>query len=185
MFPFYIKIKQDGNTILKNQTKVQNTQKNEVSMSNFFSELINNDFITVAFWSWFIAQVLKTIIHLAVIREFNWERLVGSGGMPSSHSSTVTSLATIAFFQFGASSFEFAFAFIFALVVMHDASGVRQETGKQARILNEMMELLADMSNSVMPMDEKLKEFVGHTKLQVAMGAILGIVVACVYYYFL
>ena len=73
-----------------------------------------------------------------------------------------------------------AIAAIFAIIVMHDAMGVRFETGKQAKILNEMMDIFKSMGNSTLTAEEKLKEFVGHTKLQVAMGALLGIVIAVI-----
>lgn len=114
-------------------------------------------------------------------RKFVAERLVGSGGMPSSHSSTVCALATAASIEYGAGSFQFAMAAIFAIVVMYDAMGVRRETGIQAKILNEMMEMFSHMGKE-MTVEEKLKEFVGHTPLQVLMGALLGILIAiCMY----
>lgn len=110
-------------------------------------------------------------------KKFVAERLVGSGGMPSSHSATVCALATSACIQYGAQSFEFAVALILAIIVMYDAMGVRRETGIQARILNEMMTVFADMGSDMSPQD-KLKEFVGHSPLQVAVGALLGIAIA-------
>ena len=100
--------------------------------------------------------------------------------MPSSHSATVCALATATCYFYGAQSFEFAIAVIMAIIVMYDAMGVRRETGIQARVLNEMMQLFADMGSD-MPPQEKLKEFVGHTPLQVVMGALLGIIVALFY----
>ena len=84
------------------------------------------------------------------------------------------------FLHCGPASPEFAIAAIFAIIVMHDAMGVRFETGKQAKILNEMMDIFKSMGNSTLTAEEKLKEFVGHTKLQVAMGALLGIVIAVI-----
>ena len=84
-------------------------------------------------------QVLKTILDIGLNHSFNPERLVGSGGMPSSHSSTVCSLATAAALRYGVGSFEFSISFILAMVVMYDAIGVRQETGKQARVLNRLL----------------------------------------------
>ena len=130
---------------------------------------------------WIVAQILKTIIHMWFNRKFVAERLVGSGGMPSSHSSTVCALATAASIEYGAGSYQFAMAAIFAIVVMYDAMGVRRETGIQAKILNEMMEMFSHMGKE-MTVEEKLKEFVGHTPLQVLMGALLGILIAiCMY----
>lgn len=110
-------------------------------------------------------------------KSFVAERLVGSGGMPSSHSATVCALATATGISYGLGSFEFAISAIFAIVVMYDAIGVRRETGIQAKVLNEMMELFATMNKNI-TVEDKLKEFVGHTPLQVLMGAILGILLA-------
>lgn len=124
-----------------------------------------------------MAQVLKTIIHFYFTKKFVAERLVGSGGMPSCHSATVCSLATSTGIQFGVGSFEFAIATIFAIVVMYDAIGVRRETGNQAKIINEMMEIFESM-NKELSTEDKLKELVGHTPLQVLVGSILGILIA-------
>ena len=124
-----------------------------------------------------VAQVLKTLLDISLNRSFNPERLVGSGGMPSSHSATVCGLATAAGLRYGTGSFEFAICFILAAVVMYDAIGVRQETGKQAKVLNRLLfEDLLKLDSVVL--QEKLKEYVGHTPIQVLAGAILGIVIA-------
>ena len=110
-------------------------------------------------------------------KNFSAERLVGSGGMPSSHSATVCALTTSAGIRYGVESFEFAICFILASVVMYDAIGVRQETGKQAKLLNLIMEQdLFHLDNE--HFQKKLKELVGHTPLQVLAGAVLGILVA-------
>ena len=131
---------------------------------------------------WLVAQVLKTLIHTFFTKKFDPERLIGSGGMPSSHSATVVSLATSAYFQFGASSFEFAISAILAIVVMYDARGVRRETGKQAELLNDIIRIFEDMGRSEISAHDKLKEFVGHTPLQVVMGALLGFFIALIMY---
>ena len=102
--------------------------------------------------------------------------------MPSSHSSTVSSLAVATCFEFGAGSFEFAIAAILAIVVMHDARGVRRETGIQAQLLNDMLKIFEDMGRKELTAHEKLKEFVGHTPLQVIIGALLGILIAILCY---
>lgn len=146
---------------------------------NFFRGICANEIFIAAALGWFLAQILKTIIHTALTRSFVAERMVGSGGMPSSHSSTVCALATSTCLQYGSDSFEFAIASFFAIVVMYDAIGVRRETGIQAKVLNEMMELFSHMGKDV-SMEDKLKEFVGHTPLQVLAGAILGILIAFV-----
>lgn len=137
---------------------------------------MNNPVLIAAVMGWFVAQVLKLIIHFMITKEFIWERMVGSGGMPSSHSSTVCALATAAGICYGGGSFEFAIASIMAIIVMHDAMGVRRETGIQAKVINEMMSLFREMGTD-MSAEEKLKEFVGHTPLQVWMGALLGLLI--------
>ena len=142
----------------------------------FLQGLIHNPVLVAGIMGWFVAQVLKTVIHLLITKKLVWERMVGSGGMPSSHSATVCALATAAGIQYGSESFAFAISVILAIVVMHDAMGVRRETGIQARVLNEMMTLFREMGTK-MSVEDKLKEFVGHTPLQVWIGALLGIVV--------
>lgn len=144
----------------------------------FISELINNKLFVAAALGWFIAQVLKTIIHMILTREFITERLVGSGGMPSSHSATVCALATATSMQYGADGFEFAATLILAIIVMYDAMGVRRETGIQAKVLNDIIETFEAMGRSEISAHDKLKEFVGHTPLQVLAGALLGILIA-------
>lgn len=150
-------------------------------MIAFWNELLQNRIFFSAAAAWFAAQVIKTLIHLWFHKEFVAERLVGSGGMPSSHSSTVCALMTATGIEYGGASFEFAIAGIFAIIVMYDARGVRRETGIQAKVLNEMMEIFTKMGKK-MGVEDRLKEFVGHTPLQVVMGAFLGIVIAwCMY----
>ncbi len=150
-------------------------------MITFWNELLHNRIFISAAAAWLAAQLIKTLLHLWFHKEFVAERLVGSGGMPSSHSSTVCALMTATGIEYGSGSFEFAIAGIFAIIVMYDARGVRRETGIQAKVLNEMMEIFTKMGKK-MGVEEKLKEFVGHTPLQVVMGALLGVAVAwCMY----
>ena len=104
---------------------------------NSFEQLIGNRVLVSAVVGWFVAQVLKTVIHTIVTKKFEPERLTGSGGMPSSHSSTVCAMAAVSGQIYGLGSFEFAVTVILAIIVMHDAMGVRLETGKQAKLLNE------------------------------------------------
>ncbi len=144
----------------------------------FFDDLFSNTIFVSAALGWLIAQILKTIIHTCFTKEFVAERLVGSGGMPSSHSSTVCALATSTYFHYGAAGYEFAISLILAIIVMYDAMGVRRETGIQARVLNDIVEAFAAMGRSELSAHDKLKEFVGHTPLQVLAGAILGILIA-------
>jgi len=131
--------------------------------------------------SWFIAQVLKTIIHFFINKKFDLRRLVGDGGMPSGHSATVTSLATISALVYGTGSFEFAVTAILAIIVCHDAMGVRLETGKQAEVLNDLIEIIDMLTTEKVP-EVKLKEFVGHTPIQVLAGTLVGITNAVVMY---
>lgn len=143
-------------------------------MNSFFHNTI---FLSAAS-GWMAAQILKTLIHMFFTKKFIAERLIGSGGMPSSHSATVCALSTASCITYGAGSFEFAISLILALIVMYDAMGVRRETGIQAKLLNEMMAIFAEMGRKELTPDEKLKEFVGHTPLQVLGGALLGILIA-------
>ncbi len=149
---------------------------------NLIFELLDNHVLMTAIIAWFAASVIKTLIHGFLNKEISLERMVGSGGMPSSHSATVCALALATAFDYGLSSFPFAIAVMFAIIVMHDASSVRQETGKQAKVLHQLIEELAreDLIKGI-PVDN-LKEFVGHAPLQVLMGALLGIVVSAILY---
>lgn len=149
---------------------------------NFIEDLLGNRIFLAAATGWLVAQILKTLIHLAFTKEFNAERLVGSGGMPSSHSSTVCALAAAACYEYGAGSFEFSLCLILAIIVMYDAMGVRWETGKQAKLLNDMIQTFEAMGRNELSPHDKLKEFIGHTPLQVLAGAVLGIVIAAVIY---
>ena len=146
----------------------------------FFGELFGNVIFVSAALGWLIAQVTKTIIHLIVTKEFVAERLVGSGGMPSCHSATVCALTTSVIINEGINSPFFAIAAILSIIVMYDAMGVRRETGIQAKVLNELTEVIEKMGSDLSN-DEKLKEFVGHTPIQVFVGAVLGIIIALIY----
>ena len=144
---------------------------------NIWNEILGNQVLVCAVLGWTVAQVLKTIIDCVLNRSFNPERLVGSGGMPSSHSATVCALTTASGIKYGAGSFEFAVSFILAMIVMYDAMNVRMETGKQSKLLNRVFfENILEFDGVVL--QERLKEYVGHTPLQVVAGAILGIGIA-------
>lgn len=151
------------------------------------NEILSNKILISAFLGYFSAQVIKCILEAIMDHTFSFRRLFsGNGGMPSSHSSTVCALATITGIERGVGSFEFAMAVIFAIVVMTDASGVRRETGNQAVALNELMEyfekLRSDMPKPHFSQDE-LKELIGHTPLQVQVGALLGVIVGVVMHF--
>ena len=145
-------------------------------------QLLSNYPLMSAVLAWFVAQVIKTAIDAYFNKGINWERMTGSGGMPSSHSSTVVSLAIATGISYGVDSTLFAIALIFAIVVMYDATGVRRETGKQAVILNRLL-LDNPFSWTGKEFEKKLKEYVGHSPFQVLMGAILGILIAVIMAY--
>jgi acid phosphatase family membrane protein YuiD len=140
----------------------------------WLTELFTNPFLITSTSSWLIAQVMKVIINFCVTRQLSWERLFGDGGMPSGHSATVSSLAIFAALRCGCGSFEFAVTAILAIIVCHDAMGVRQETGKQAVIINEMVQQFEKLMKQDIT-DIDLKELVGHTPLQVLAGIAVGI----------
>ncbi len=142
-------------------------------------DLLTNPFLLTSLSSWFVAQVLKVIINAVIHKKIIWERMVGDGGMPSGHSATVSSLAVFTGLFCGFGSFQFAVTAILAIIVCHDAMGVRQETGKQAVMLNEIIQILESKD---LP-EVKLKELVGHTPLQVTVGILIGITNACVMYF--
>ncbi len=144
---------------------------------NWFLDLISNPFLLTGVASWFIAQVLKTILHFILYKKLDFERLFGDGGMPSGHSATVSSLATICGLACGFGSVEFAIAAILAIIVCHDATGVRRETGRQAVILNELLKSFESGQKA------DLKELVGHTPLQVLAGILIGIANAFLMFY--
>lgn len=142
-----------------------------------------NDILIVSLAAWLIAQVVKIIVNAAVNKRFDIERLFGDGGMPSGHSATVTSMALMTGFKLGFDSPIFGVAMLLAIIVMHDATGVRQEAGKHAKSIIELTDLFNEY---ILEHDEKLKlqklkTLVGHTPLQVLCGAGVGIVVVVLY----
>lgn len=144
---------------------------------SFLDGLFHNKVFIVSFVSWFLAQLLKVFLTLLTKKKLDFSRFVGSGGMPSSHSSFVTGLATSMGIMKGFQSPEFALAIVFALIVMYDAAGVRMAVGKQARILNSIVDDFQKHKKD--PLSEKrLKELIGHTPVEVVAGAILGITIA-------
>lgn len=136
--------------------------------------LLTNRFLVTAVSSWLLAQVVKTVLYAITNKKLDISRLFGDGGMPSGHSATVTSLAVVSGLHYGADSFAFALSAVLAIIVCHDATGVRQETGKQAFVINELRRAFEELSEEKMP-EVKLKEFVGHTPIQVMAGILLGI----------
>ena len=147
---------------------------------SIINDIFHNRILLAGLMGWGLAQILKTIIFFIVHKKLQWERLFGDGGMPSGHSATVTAVAVSVGLQCGFNTPVFAIAMILAIIVMHDAMGVRLETGKQAKLLNDMTEVLEKLSGTDLTNEEKLKEFVGHTPFQVLMGMILGLIVGIV-----
>lgn len=142
----------------------------------WLTQLSNNKILISSVLAWLLAQVLKTMINFLSTKEFNPERLFGSGGMPSSHSSTVCALVTAVAFRYGFDTYEFAMAAVFAIIVMYDAMNVRREAGEHAKWIN----LITTTLQPDIPIERKFKEYLGHTPLQVLMGAILGVVTALI-----
>jgi len=145
-------------------------------------DILDNFWLISAVSAWFIAQFLKVLTGMFRDRSFSLLTLMFStGGMPSSHTASVVALTTAAGLTFGLSSFSFAATFMFSMVVMIDAMGVRRETGEQAKIINRMMkEFLISKDPEIW--NRTLKELIGHTPLQVAAGAAVGVIVPVAYW---
>ena len=142
-----------------------------------FNDIIHNKCVYIPFISWFLIQTFKVLTELIVNKKLDVKRIIGAGGMPSSHSAVVCSLATCIGKQYGFDSGIFAISMVMAFVVMYDAAGVRRAAGKQARILNKILETPGLTTGEV---QEKLVEVLGHTPIQVFVGAILGITIGAI-----
>ena len=142
-----------------------------------------NQILTASLLSWFVAQVLKTIINFILLGMFQLERMWGDGGMPSAHSATVTAMVIATARSEGIHSAIFAVAAVVAIITMHDAMGVRRETGEQAKVLNKMLEQWIEVTEKNNPFLQNmhLKEMVGHTPLQVVAGVLVGVAVGLLY----
>lgn len=138
----------------------------------YLQQFFSNKIIGISALAWFVAQVIKIILDLIRTKSLDWRLITSSGGMPSSHSSFVTSLATSIGITQGFDSPMFAITFVLCMVVMYDAAGVRRAAGKQAAAINDIADIL---ENYGFRMDESLKELLGHTPVEVAAGALLGI----------
>lgn len=134
-------------------------------------------FLIIPFGVWFGIQVFKVIYDLITTKKFNFKRIMGAGGMPSSHSAVVTSLATLIGRVEGIESHIFALSIIFAFVVMYDAAGIRRAAGKQAKLLNKIIDT---PGLSGVEVGEKLVEVLGHTPIQVIVGAIIGVAIGLI-----
>ena len=147
-------------------------------MNEFFVQLFTNKYLIVPILTWFFIQTFKVICDLVKTKRFNFKRILGAGGMPSSHTAVVMSLSVLIGKEFGFSSPIFALSMVFAFVVMYDAAGVRRAAGKQATLLNKIVETpgLSDLE-----VQERLVEVLGHTPFQVIVGAIVGIIVGAIF----
>lgn len=135
-------------------------------------------YLIIPIATWVCIQTFKVIWDLVVDHKFNFKRILGAGGMPSSHSAVVVSLTTMIGRELGIQSPVFALAAIFSAVVMYDAAGVRRAAGKQAKLLNKIAET---PGLTGVEMQEKLVEVLGHTPTQVIVGAIIGIIVGLIF----
>ena len=135
-------------------------------------------YLIVPITTWFCIQTFKVIWELIKTHKFNFKRIIGAGGMPSSHTAIVISLTTMIGKDFGVDSAIFAVSMVFSAVVMYDATGVRRAAGKQAKILNK---IVATPGLKGIEMQEKLVELLGHTPIQVIVGAIIGIIVGLIF----
>ena len=139
------------------------------------TDIFQNRILLISIFSCFLAQFIK--IFTGKEKRIDFKRIIISGGMPSSHSSFVTSLAMLVGFDKGFASTEFAITAVFAIIVMYDDSGVRRAVGKQAEILNQIVD---DFFHGKFDQHKKLKELVGHTPKEVLFGALLGIIIGIV-----
>ena len=151
----------------------QKNKKGEREKMNDFIAFVQNKYIYVPFFLWFGIQLFKLIYDLVTTKKFNFKRIMGAGGMPSSHSAVVAGLATLIGKYEGVGTPLFALALIVAFVVMYDACGVRRAAGKQAKLLNKLIETPGLTGVQV---SERLVEVLGHTPVQVFVGAIIGVI---------
>lgn len=142
-----------------------------------FPGIFKNTILFSALLAWLTAQVLKILLHLFLHRKLDLQLLFSSGGFPSSHSATVTALACGIGKYYGWNSPIFAVSAVFAMVVMYDAAGVRRAAGKQAEVINQLVERLYQGSD---PSQERLRELIGHSPLEVFGGALVGVIIGTI-----
>lgn len=143
-----------------------------------YNGLIGNHALDAALLAWLIAQLIKVIVEICKTKKLNFERMVGAGGMPSSHTAFMMALTTSIFKSCGYASPEFAICVCVSLVIMYDATGVRRAAGQQAKILNYMMDHWKELKPAMF--SKELKELLGHSPIEVFAGAALGIVTGIV-----
>ena len=146
---------------------------------NVFEQMISNHAFISVVLAWSSAQIAKGIQGIFKEKSIKgFRRVIANGGMPSSHASSVSALCAASVIAHGFDSFEFAATFLFALVVMNDAFGVRYETGKHSKVLKKLIK------EGEVDMDVNLKVAVGHTPLQVVIGSLLGVSIALALHFF-
>jgi acid phosphatase family membrane protein YuiD len=146
---------------------------------SFFPEIFKNKIFLITLTVWFLAQLAKVLLGVVKEKRFNFRWFIGTGGMPSSHTAGSSALATSVGLAYGFNSPLFAVAAAFAMVTMFDAQGVRRATGCQATILNKMMD---DIYWKGQIEEQRLKELVGHTPVEVLAGFIFGVICAMILY---
>lgn len=140
---------------------------------------MRNDVLICAAISWVVAQLIKVLISWRLTHRFDWKRLFGMGGMPSSHTAFFVSIAVSIGFQEGVSSSVFALAASVAMVVIYDAMGVRYQTGQQSKVINQILREF--ILNGKKLTEKNMLELVGHTPIEVAFGVVIGLGVALLY----
>ncbi len=148
-------------------------------MHDFVTEIGVNRILGVTLLSWFVAQMIKVLLGVFREKRFNFQWFVETGGMPSSHAAGVSSLATSVGCVAGFDSAIFAVTSVIALIIMFDAQGVRRETGKQAEVLNKILD---DIYLNKGLREDRFKELLGHTPVEVFMGALLGIILSLLFF---
>lgn len=143
--------------------------------------VLQNRALLCALTAWFVAQALKIPTYWMIEKKLDWGRFFGSGGMPSSHSAFVISLALMVGATEGFHTASFAISVVLSAIVMYDASGVRHETGVQGQVLNEILQKV--FVNGQPITDMELKELVGHTKVEVAAGFVIGLLTGFAFIY--
>lgn len=149
-------------------------------MSDFFKSLLHNHVLMVTLCAWAIAQAIKVGLGVLRTKRFDFRWFIGTGGMPSAHAAGSSALAVVIGLDYGFDTVFFALAAVFAMVTMFDAQGVRRSTGKQAALLNKILD---DIYWRGKIEEDRLKELIGHTPVEVFMGSIIGILLAIIFGY--
>ena len=147
---------------------------------SIFEAIISNRPLVCAAMAWMLAQVLKFFLSWFIEKGISWKRIWGSGGMPSSHTAFTVALAISTGLTEGFQTTAFAIAFALMIIVIYDAMGVRYETGKQGAVINQILNELFVEGKPLT--DERLKELVGHSPLEVLGGAVTGVIIILIFY---